>query len=69
MRTFEFIARILSIVMLVGLGVFFLCGISEVKDYPEYSTLFVSLYITLGSIFLVFGLYGAYMEIKNVLKK
>lgn len=69
MRTLEVILRNLSIIMLMGLGVLLLSSINEAKDYTEYSTLFVVLFLILGIIYLGFGLYGAYKEIKNILKK
>jgi hypothetical protein len=68
MRTFETIMRVMSIVVIFTLGVLLLCEVDNAKALPEYSTLFFWLYATLGTAFLLMGLYGTYREVTCVLR-
>lgn len=68
MKTFETIMRLLSIVVMFALGVLLLCEIDNAKALPEYSTLFFWLYVTLGTAFLLMGMYGTYREVTCVLR-
>lgn len=68
MRTFETIMRVMSIVAVFTLGVLLLCEIDNAKALPEYSTLFLWLYATLGTAFLLMGMYATYREVTCVLR-
>lgn len=68
MKTFETIMRVMSIVVIFTLGVLLLCEIDKINGLPEYSTLFFWLYATLGTAFLLMGIYATYREVTCVLR-
>lgn len=68
MRTIETIMRVMSIVAVFALGVLLMCELDNAKALPEYSTLFFWLYASLGTAFLLMGMYATYLEITSILR-
>lgn len=64
MRKFEYIFRILSIVIMLSLGVLMIVDGFYALDFEQYRTFFATSYFALGTTFIWLSVYAIICEIR-----
>lgn len=64
MKNFEYIFRILSIIIMLSLGTLLIVDGFSALDFEQYSTFFATSYFALGAVFIWFSVYAIICEIK-----
>lgn len=67
MRILEIIFRMVSIIILNGLGVLFFASLTDINYDAPYAKLIMCFCVALGIVLLTMGIFGTIIEVKNFL--